>query len=109
MSRDAGGTVGDENETTDYQLKNNDVSRIPVRRSERLKVKQMSTNLATNVPNSYLEDKNSADWQNWELAIKNELDSLNKDNVWEIIDKLTETKLLKSKWVYSLMIWKVNR
>ncbi|GFT43153.1 histone-lysine N-methyltransferase SETMAR [Trichonephila clavipes] len=53
-------------------------NQIPVRRSERLKSKQMSVHLANNVPNSYFEAKNSANWQNWQLAMENELDSLNK-------------------------------
>ncbi|GBN25648.1 Retrovirus-related Pol polyprotein from transposon TNT 1-94 [Araneus ventricosus] len=91
---DATNTVGGEIETP--------VDQIPVRRSERLKAKQMSTNLACNVPNFYLEAKNSADWQNWEFAMKNELDSLNKHKVWEIVDRPAKTKLVKSKWVYSL-------
>ncbi|GBL88922.1 hypothetical protein AVEN_159014-1 [Araneus ventricosus] len=59
---DATNTVGCEIENPVDQL-NNGVNQIPVRRSERLKAKQMSTNLAcnANVPNSYLEAKNSAD------------------------------------------------
>ncbi|GBO40069.1 Retrovirus-related Pol polyprotein from transposon TNT 1-94 [Araneus ventricosus] len=98
---DATNTVGGEIETPVDQM-NNDVNQIPVRRSERLKAKQMSINLACNVPNSYLEAKNSADWQNWEFSMKNELDSLNKHTVWEIVDRPAETKSVKSKWVYSL-------
>ncbi|GBN27635.1 Retrovirus-related Pol polyprotein from transposon TNT 1-94, partial [Araneus ventricosus] len=98
---DATNTVRDEIETPVDQM-NNGVNQIPVRRSERLKAKQMSTNLACNVPNSYLEAKNTADWQNWEFAMKNELDSLNKHKVWEIVNRPAKTKLVKSKWVYSL-------
>ncbi|GFU62685.1 retrovirus-related Pol polyprotein from transposon TNT 1-94 [Trichonephila clavipes] len=46
-------------------LELNDVqNQIPVRRSERLKSKQMSVHLTNNVPNSYIEAKNSANWQN---------------------------------------------
>ncbi|GBM97118.1 Retrovirus-related Pol polyprotein from transposon TNT 1-94 [Araneus ventricosus] len=86
---DATNTVGGEIETPVDQM-NNDVNQIPVRRS------------ASNVPNSYLEAKNSADWQNWEFAIKNELDSLNKHQVWTIVVRPAKTKLVKSKWVYSL-------
>ncbi|GFT07253.1 retrovirus-related Pol polyprotein from transposon TNT 1-94 [Trichonephila clavipes] len=57
-------------------LELNDVqNQIPVRRSERLKSKQMSVHLRNNVPNSYFEAKNSANWQNWKLAMENELDS----------------------------------
>ncbi|GBM54905.1 Retrovirus-related Pol polyprotein from transposon TNT 1-94 [Araneus ventricosus] len=98
---DATNTVIGQIETPVDQM-NNGVNQIPVRRSERLKAKQMSTNLACNVLNSYLEDKNSADWQNWEFSMKNELDSLNKHKVWEIVDRLAKTKLVKSKLVYSM-------
>ncbi|GFU56671.1 retrovirus-related Pol polyprotein from transposon TNT 1-94 [Trichonephila clavipes] len=84
-------------------LELNDVqNQIPIRRSERLKSKQMSVHLTNNVPNSYFEAKNSANWQNWKLAMENELDLLNKHKVWEIVQKPTKSKLIKTKWVYSL-------
>ncbi|GFV01110.1 uncharacterized protein TNCV_1010311 [Trichonephila clavipes] len=57
-------------------LELNDVqNQIPVRRSERLKSKLMSVHLVNNVPNSYFEAENSANWKNWKLAMENELDS----------------------------------
>ncbi|GFV02818.1 retrovirus-related Pol polyprotein from transposon TNT 1-94 [Trichonephila clavipes] len=60
-------------------LELNDVqNQIPVRRSERLKSKQKPVHLTNNVPNSYFEVKNSAYWQNWKLAMENELDLLDK-------------------------------
>ncbi|GFV41424.1 ankyrin repeat and IBR domain-containing protein 1 [Trichonephila clavipes] len=62
----------------------------------------MSVHLTNNVPNSYFEAKNSANWQNWKLAMENELDSLNKHKVWEIIQKPAKSKLIETKWVYSL-------
>ncbi|GFT35783.1 retrovirus-related Pol polyprotein from transposon TNT 1-94 [Trichonephila clavipes] len=69
-------------------LELNDVqNQIPVRRSERLKSKLMSVHLVNNVPNSYFEAENSANWKNWKLAMENELDSLNKHKVWEIVQK----------------------
>ncbi|GFY25251.1 retrovirus-related Pol polyprotein from transposon TNT 1-94 [Trichonephila clavipes] len=53
-------------------LEFNDVqNQIPVRRSERLKSKQMSVHLTNNVPNCYFEARNIADWQNWKLAMEN--------------------------------------
>ncbi|GFX42730.1 retrovirus-related Pol polyprotein from transposon TNT 1-94 [Trichonephila clavipes] len=46
-------------------LELNDVqNQIPVRRSERLKSKLMSVHLVNNVPNSYFEAENSANWKN---------------------------------------------
>ncbi|GFT09028.1 retrovirus-related Pol polyprotein from transposon TNT 1-94 [Trichonephila clavipes] len=69
-------------------LELNDVqNQIPVRRSERLKSKLMSVDLVNNVPNSYFEAENSANWKNWKLAMENELDSLEKHKVWEIVQK----------------------
>ncbi|GFU50199.1 retrovirus-related Pol polyprotein from transposon TNT 1-94 [Trichonephila clavipes] len=84
-------------------LELNDVqNQIPVRRSERLKYKLMSVHLVNNVPNSYFEAKNSANWKNWKLAMENELDSLDKHKVWEIVQKPAKSKLIKTKRVYSL-------
>ncbi|GFU73725.1 retrovirus-related Pol polyprotein from transposon TNT 1-94 [Trichonephila clavipes] len=84
-------------------LELNDVqNQIPVRRSERLKSKLMSVHLVNNVPNSYFEAENSANWKNWKLAMENELDSLDKHKVWEIVQKPAKSKLIKTKWIYSL-------
>ncbi|GFT94414.1 retrovirus-related Pol polyprotein from transposon TNT 1-94 [Trichonephila clavipes] len=84
-------------------LELNDVqNQIPVRRSERLKSKLMSVHLVNNVPNSYFEAENSANWKNWKLAMENELDSLDKHKVWEIVQKPAKSKLIKTKCVYSL-------
>ncbi|GFW08822.1 retrovirus-related Pol polyprotein from transposon TNT 1-94 [Trichonephila clavipes] len=70
-------------------LELNDVqNQIPVRRSERLKSKLMSVHLVNNVPNSYFEAENSANWKNWKLVMENELDSLDKHKVWEIVQNL---------------------
>ncbi|GFU91176.1 retrovirus-related Pol polyprotein from transposon TNT 1-94 [Trichonephila clavipes] len=75
----------------------NDVqNQIPVRRSERLKSKLMSVHLVNNVPNSYFEAENSANWKNWKLAMENELDSLDKHKVWEIVQKTCEVKINKN-------------
>ncbi|GFY34786.1 retrovirus-related Pol polyprotein from transposon TNT 1-94 [Trichonephila clavipes] len=86
-------------------LELNDVqNQIPVRRSERLKSKLMSVHLVNNVPNSYFEAENSADWKNWKLAMENELDSLDKHKVWEIVQKPAKSKLIKTKWSYSPVV-----
>ncbi|GFW29064.1 retrovirus-related Pol polyprotein from transposon TNT 1-94 [Trichonephila clavipes] len=50
-------------------LELNDVrNQIPVRRSERLKSKLMSVHLVNNVPNSYFEAENSANWKKLEIS-----------------------------------------
>ncbi|GFY30772.1 retrovirus-related Pol polyprotein from transposon TNT 1-94 [Trichonephila clavipes] len=60
---------------------NNVQNQIPVKRPKRLKSKQMSVHLTDNVPNCCFEAKNSAYWQNWNLAMANELDSLDKQSL----------------------------
>lgn len=72
------------------------------RRSERLKTKHLSANLADNVPSNYLEVINSMNLQDWQIAIKYELDFLIKYDVWEIVVIPEKTKLIKNKWVYTL-------
>ena len=57
---------------------------IELRLSERLKNKQLSANLSECVPNNYIEAKNSINYSKWEIAMQNELNSLNKHNTWEI-------------------------
>ncbi|GFV52498.1 retrovirus-related Pol polyprotein from transposon TNT 1-94 [Trichonephila clavipes] len=74
----------------------NDVqNQIPVRRSERLKSKLMSVHLVNNVPNSYFEAENSANWKNWKLAMENELDSLDKQSLGNCT-KTCEIKINKN-------------
>ncbi|GFT33127.1 retrovirus-related Pol polyprotein from transposon TNT 1-94 [Trichonephila clavipes] len=86
-------------------LELNDVqNQIPVRRSERLKSKLISVHLVNNVPNSYFEAENSANWKNWKLAMENELDSLDKHKIWEIVQKPAKSKLIKTKWSYSPVV-----
>ncbi|GFU44249.1 retrovirus-related Pol polyprotein from transposon TNT 1-94 [Trichonephila clavipes] len=88
-------------------LELNDVqNQIPVRRSERLKSKLMSVHLVNNVPNSYFEAENSANWKNWKLAMENELDSLAKHKVWEIVQKPVKSKL-KTKIKNKMMLGKI--
>ncbi|GFX66028.1 retrovirus-related Pol polyprotein from transposon TNT 1-94 [Trichonephila clavipes] len=76
-------------------------NQIPVRKTERLKSKQMSVHLTNNAPNSYFEAKNSANWQNWKLVMEDELDSLDKHKVLEIVQKYAKSKLIKTKWIYN--------
>lgn len=59
---------------------------VKVRRSERMKSKQLLNFLTWNVPINYLEGKKVVDWRDSEISMKNELDSLNKHNICEIVD-----------------------
>ncbi|GFW54533.1 retrovirus-related Pol polyprotein from transposon TNT 1-94 [Trichonephila clavipes] len=69
-------------------------NQIPVRRSERLKSKLMSVHLVNNVPNSYFEVENSANWKNLKLAMENELDSLDKQKSYSPVVNIESFRLL---------------
>lgn len=54
------------------------------------------------IPNNFKEAKESKEWLNWHKAMKDELKSLHSHNVWEIVDRPQNIKIVKSKWVYTV-------
>ena len=46
-----------------------------------------------------LQDENSS---KWELAMKDEMDSLLRNQTWELIELLVGKKALTNKWVYKI-------
>lgn len=69
-------------------------------RSKRIKLNQLSQNLADNFPESLPEAKRSA--KHWEIAVTTELDSLNKHNMREIVNMPEKAKRIKNKCLYTL-------
>jgi len=61
------------------------------------------------IPNNFEEAKESKDWVNWRNAMKDEIESLNSHNVWKIVDKPYNAKIVKSKWIYSIKIDPSNK
>ena len=63
----------------------------------------VSTLLAVNTPNNeprtYREVLNSPDKHKWVAAMEEELESLNKLGVWEVVDKPSDRKPVGCKWV----------
>lgn len=83
------------------------VKKSPERRSVRLldKIKNIKygkavTPITINDPDSYKEAKNSPHWLNWKQAIDNELDAMNKNDVWKVVDKTDQMKPLSTRWVF---------
>lgn len=62
-------------------MTNRNEHRFVIKRSERLQSKDLSDNLTYIVPCNYLKAKYSVNWRNLEIAMINELDSLNKQKV----------------------------
>ncbi|GJQ72168.1 form3 [Trypoxylus dichotomus] len=54
------------------------------------------------VPKTYYDLEHRLHIVLWEGPMKRELDSINKNNTWEIIEKPKDTKMLDTKWVYAL-------
>ena len=51
------------------------------------------------MPSHYKEAKGSAKWRQ---ACKEEIDSINKNKTWSLIDKPSETKVIGLKWIFKI-------
>ncbi|GBN24025.1 Retrovirus-related Pol polyprotein from transposon RE1 [Araneus ventricosus] len=71
-----------------------------VRRSERLK--EMKNANIVEIPKDYFEARSNPNWRNWKTAMEDEIKSLNKHKIWELVDKPDNNKIVKSKWVYTI-------
>ena len=55
------------------------------------------------IPQDIEDLKLRNDWSEWNIAIKDELDSMEENNVWTIIDKIPEgCKAINSKWIFTI-------
>lgn len=54
------------------------------------------------VPKSYKEARESAQWDKWRQAMEEELESLNKHGTYHFVRKERDMKLLSTHWVYAL-------
>ncbi|GJQ75543.1 hypothetical protein Trydic_g17628 [Trypoxylus dichotomus] len=61
-----------------------------------------AVNFIEDVPKTYYDLEHRPDKVLWVEATKKELDSINKNNIWEIEEKPKDTKMLDTKWVYAL-------
>ncbi len=53
-------------------------------------------------PNTYKEAINSPNKDNWVKSILLELETLNNNSTWDLVPRPTNTKVLKSRWVYRI-------
>ena len=59
--------------------------------------------LATNIPQTYLQARNSGEWEHWKTSMDSELSKMDKYGVWDVVDR-TNQRVLKGKWVYTRKI-----
>lgn len=53
-----------------------------------------------NVPNTFEEAMNSNNQKQWQMAMDSEINSLNKNNTWQIVEKPKDKKVIDVKWVF---------
>ncbi len=54
------------------------------------------------IPNTYRQAIRSTDAELWEKAIQEELDSLEENECWEVVDRPKDRKVVDSRWVFTI-------
>lgn len=60
--------------------------------------------LATDCPRSFREARNSPDWPKWEAAMKEELAKMEQYDVWELVTRTKDMRVLEARWVFTRKI-----
>ena len=55
-------------------------------------------------PQTVKEAKESKDWNKWQEAMKEEIQALESNNTWTIVDKPPKVKPIKAKWIFKLKL-----
>lgn len=53
-------------------------------------------------PVSFQEAINSTESKNWKIAMDQEMNSLRKNNTWDLVNMSNDKKLIKNRWVYKI-------
>jgi len=61
-----------------------------------------SSEITVEGPKSYRQARVSPQWSDWKRAMDEELKSLKENDVWDVIPKPVETKIVASRWVYEV-------
>jgi len=75
-----------------------------VRHSERLE-KHYHAQIAgdIHIPHNFDEAYDDENWEYWQKAMLDELDSLNKHDVWDIVERSKDVKTIKKVNEYSIL------
>lgn len=57
-----------------------------------------------NEPQTYNEAKERSDWPKWRDAMNDEIEALNKNHTWTLVDKPSKAKLIRNKWVFKVKL-----
>jgi len=54
------------------------------------------------IPHNFDEACDDENWEYWQNIMLDELDSLNKHDVWDIVERPKDVKTIESKWVFDI-------
>jgi len=77
-----------------------DVRRSKRQRNETSFGDDFYTYLVENDPISFLEVTSALDAKFWDKTIRTEIDSINKNNTWTLVDLPKGAKLIDCKWIF---------
>lgn len=103
IGRPKGLTAEESKKRKEETLKENEdrLKEIGVRRSARLNRQDVQIAENIQLPHSIVEARDSKEWEEWKRAMENELESLDKHNIWYICERPRNVKIIKSKWIFS--------
>jgi len=74
-----------------------------LRRSERLRNKNMAMMIIDEeIPTNIQEARKSNSWNEWQMAMHEEMGSMAKHKVWDVIQRPDNKKVIKTKWVFNI-------
>lgn len=74
-----------------------------IRRSERIRDKQSAMLiLDEEIPKNIREAQKSDCWKYWKQAVEDELTSIKKHKVWDVVSRPKDKRIIKSKWIFNI-------
>lgn len=61
-----------------------------------------NTHASYEIPKTYVEATKSTENEEWSKAMKEELASLEENNVWILVDRPTNKQVIKNRWVFKI-------
>jgi hypothetical protein len=94
--------IGEQDNISDISDESDDPLLLHPYNNMRVMIAHASTINAT--PQSYHQARQSSEWDKWETAMKEELAKMDSYNVWEVVDRLPNQRVVDGKWVYTKKI-----
>lgn len=72
------------------------------RRSERIKRNQVMKVTTEEIPKTVTEAKRLENWKYWKHAMEEEMASMKKHKVWDVVPRQKGKRVIKSKWIFNI-------